>query len=893
MGNKSSTTQYFVNSRNIDTSQSQTDTTHVPVDVSAMINPGKFEGTAEEQMALYDYISQLNIENSLYKVLDESLNFDTFCNMYVDTYFMESIQKAKENGEYDSQIAELEAMLLERGVFSAIFTGISNLMSGKVSISQNFLKMINAATTRITAVSKATLGEGITNRLLDGMRASAPSLKKFMDEVYSGLTTGSSMNEQHEGDSIAPAGATTSAALKNSGLLGNAGGGWLPPDYKNGNNRAQLPNYRAGLFKRGDNTTNFQLAYANYQDILSGSNKVNLNLTQNAKGEDCYQCPAAAIMCEQHQTSLKTTGDIVSNLLSPMITSELIQVTAQANLAAAFGSPPSIANIPNTDQINAIIDNIPIEQQPAAAEQVRQNGARYGLTIDDTSDPNAVASPDSDIIQMLVDYTPVNTSDGANIRNIRLMKETYNRMFPAGLHTFEALIASPTDISLRDVPVPNSASIPWDEAVDAIKNNCGGGTWVTTKPTDWPNTAPVPPDAQDYYNGTPWLSTGVNAVNMTSGATVFAKKPYSCEEFKSIIAPYPIYMAACPLGCNFKVRPIYSDYNITFQLDLSYWELTDSKGFAQPGLFFVGGPITDGGGKPLERHFIPAAQHGNSMLYSISIATENTTNAALKNLFGAEGIFTLGVGWRMGDKNNLPVEPYAFSLSIISGRALLSRSGTSPNLGCWIVNGKACSDTFISQIFTITMLDEITSHPADVSYFWRTVVAPLFTPFLRSIMKLVKDKNNMLAIAGITVQLQQAAVDPKDFATYTQVTDWLVSVIAEFNSWMLYRGDSPIVKLTTAGRGKVLWCVICLMRAFTMITIYVEPNSQTVTSAMRNLSVLFKDDNEPPAISQETRQRYQVLEQKTQQLKAAKTNMALGHMSRLGFNNLVHELGHS
>jgi len=832
MGNKSTTTQYFVNSDHINTNQSQTDTTHIPVDVTTSVNPGKFEGTTEDLKLLYNYISTISEANDN-SPLDGLYDFKNFANLYVDTFLYDEIQNVKLDDELTQDMKDLELQLLERGIMSTFFSTAKDMLSGKISVSQNFVKMINSATSRITAVSRSTLGEGITNRLLNGMRLSAPVLKTFLDETFNGLLV--PHHEKFDDETPLP-GAVETTAIKNSGLLRSGANNWLPPSSTQGPKGLEF--VRASLLRRGENTQNFRVAYAAFQDILTGNKKVNLNSTLNTRGEQCYECPAAALMSEQHMIPIITGAEVISKIVPAMIMAELATVTAKANIAACTGSSPGIANTPNQVEIQEIADMIPIEYQLAAAESIRQDGARYGLQILDSSDPSNEAVPDSDVMQMLLDRTPLNTKEGTNVRSVRLMKEAYQRIFPEGVHVIESLIASPQNISLRDVPVPLAADIPWSDPIEAFANNMGGGIWVDTLPVNDPK----------HYSGKPWVSTGINSVNMASGLTVFDKYPYSGQFFKNLITNNDVN-CACGLGCNFNIKEIYQSYNIIFQLTLSYWELVDTKGKAQPGIFFISdSTITNG--KPSAAIFIPAIQQGNSMLYTISIASENCTDAIGNNLFGSSGIFTVGVGWDFGKKGPLIADfpkliddSYAFAVSIIGGTATISRNGQSPTLGYWVKNGEGTMEPFLSSIFSVTMIDEITSHPADVSHFWKETIAPLFTPYLRSIVGLVKDQANRLAIAGLSVRLRKAAIDKTNFDSYEKITDWLVAVISEFNSWMLWRGLSPWVKIKPESVPKISWCVICLMRAFVMMTVYLEPNSSTITSAMTNLSNMFNDTN--------------------------------------------------
>lgn len=879
MGNTQNSEQYFINSSGITTNQSQTNTANIPVDVTTAVNTCTTDTSLTEQLVLYKYVDSLsNLEPS-----DEC--YETLCNFFCDSHLHDMVKEAKSSSEYETdtdfklETDHIAAELQTRGVYNLNHTSDVDELSGRVSVTNNLSRMINVSSTQLTSLTEHSLGVGMTTKIKNQMMNSAPSLHRFLHETYDGLV----QNQQNyfENNIVSAPGVAATAALANSGMLRN--GGFLPPErgqFLPGRTLPSMYDYRSRLLRRGDIKSTLSDAFNTFKEILTGSESVNLNKEMNNHGEQVYTCPAAAVNAEIQSVSVKTAIGAIEKLLPSMMLAEYIKISAKVNLVACFGSAPNVANRPPDDKIKEMITLLPYDYIPAAAEIVRQAGAQFGLVVRSSEEDAPTSTSDVNILQMVVDKTPTSVTNGATVENVRLAKEQYKRLFPPGLHNIEALIALPNKVSLKDVSIPATGEKFWTEVVESISNCYSGFNIHPNLPYDGANPAVRWPETYaDTWFGSPWGICTFSDLTSSSGLTSLNIRLFSSDCFRSAKSPYGYYVAVLMLSSNFKLRSMYADtYLITFRFTFSFWESPKSQGKAIPGLFLISDSIVDPTTKaPLDRIFIPATRVGNGALYEVSVSSENLSNAVANNLFHADGLFSVGVAYEYIPDANAYPKDMIYCISIVDGRATLRSKGLNPMLGNWIWNGVPCSDSLISRVFTGTIIDITTSHPADMSEYWRMSIAPLFSSYISDIIALLYDPNNILSIVGIQAQLQECAVTPKDFIPLDATRDWLRDVISELPSWLLWRSTSAWLKIHTESIPKMAWCVISLMRAYVMLTIYTSSNSSTLTSCMEEMNKMFDDSPGTPAVSSSSSTLYSSIKHRSESMRTALSLVERGH----------------
>lgn len=783
MGNHASNYTYIGgNNYGTASSSKQTETTSVPITATEGINPVRIDATATAKIKLIDYLQARNTH-----------------------YALQTGIKTEIGDIYDTEMT-----LQERGLFD-IFKNVAGELTGMMSTNPILRTLLNKGVTRLNSYANNTLGIANATKVLSSGINVGRKVSQYLEENYNGVVD----TETSESRSLQP-GVQVDTATRNlvaSGMMSRVSDNLMPDTPVNPSRRRII--YRG----RCDKTIKKKSPIK--EEVIKATDKVKkgvkLDTKINNQGETVYTCPAAAIDSETHKVDIASTVGAIVDSLGANYSVEQAQCQADSNTAIITHSTPSLALDPNLTHIDEVIKQLNPEQQDLIAEYGKLAGEKYNIRVENPDNP-AEPVVSTEIIQQIVNTTPVMTSSGAKVCTIERMKNDIRSAFPTDDYLPEALIANPQDISLLDTHVEQYMKMDWLEAVSPYPNAYSNNNILNA------NAESV---SRLWRLGSMRTGTFCNGLVADQAASDLFKVTETHGEGKTV------YIGGA-LPFNYDLSNVFNGYSAFCDFTLSLFVDSEGEHYGHtvaPGMLYYENAGT--------LKFLRATKISTGC-YSLSFDTSALIDGDLIPAGGSMGkgkwAFAFGstdVDDLFGKQTRDGQYPHNYCMSVEMGKIELTRNSIDQKVGYWVYRGEPSLLPLMNHMFTLTPVDVQTTHPFDVLTFWRSRVVSQLNPYIRIIAGLIVSESNAPGLHSLWVESKEAMTPHLELEEFKK---WIVEVIIDLPSWPLWRGNSPLMKLDQGHVHAFLTKVYMAMRALVVQVPYVMQNTSTLTSAMINLN---------------------------------------------------------
>lgn len=783
MGNHASNYTYIGgNNYGTASSSKQTETTSVPITATEGINPVRIEANSIAKRKLIDYLEARNTHYALQTGI---------------TTDIEDI--------YDHEIT-----VTEKGLFD-IFKNVAGELTGMMSTNPVLRTLLNKGVTRLNSYANNTLGIANATKVLSAGINVGRKVSKYLDENYNGVVD----TETSESRASQP-GVQVDTATRNlvaSGMMSRVSDNLMPESPVNPTRRRIIYRGKCGQSVKKKSPIKDEVVKTTNQ-VRKG---VKLDTKINNQGDTVYTCPAAAIDSETHKVDIASTVGAIVDSLGANYSVEQAQCQADSNTAIITSSTPSLAVDPNLPHIDNVIKEMNLEQQDLMAEYGKLSGEKYNIRVENPENP-AEPVVSTEIIQQIVNTTPVMTSSGAKVCTIERMKKNIRDEFPTDDYLPEALIANPQDISLLDTKVSQYEKMDWLEAVTPYTN------------AFWRNNV-MNESSQSVERL--WRLGSIRTGTFCSGMISTPEIAGSFNVTETHGEGKKIYLGGA-LPFNYDLSNVFSGYSAFCDFTISLF--TDSEGeryghTVTPGMLYF---ENNGALK-----FLKATKVSNGC-YSLSFDTSALVDGNLIPEGGVQSkgkwAFAFGstdVEDLFGKQTRDGQYAHTYCMSIEMGKIELTRNSIDQKVGYWVYRGEPSVLPFMNHMFTLTPVDVQTTHPFDILTFWRSRVVAQLNPYVRTIAGLMVTEANAPALHSLWVYSKEAMTPHLELEEFKK---WVVEVMIDLPSWPLWRGNSPLMKLDQGHVHTFLTKLYMAMRALVVQVPYVMQNTSTLTSAMINLN---------------------------------------------------------